>query len=249
MKLNRFAIALLWLTASASFGQPPDRAPYLDPSLPPERRAADLVSRMTLEEKVLQMQSTAPAIPRLGVRRLQLVERGAARRRPGPRHRLPAGDRTRRHLGHRPDAPGGRHHLHRSAGQVQRRPDASRPFRPGRARDPSRPHRRADVLVAEHQHLPGSPLGTRPGNLRRRSLSDRPHGRRVRHRDAGRRPPLPEGRLHAEALRGAQRSGAGTARLRRQGERVRPREHVPAGVPGGGRSRARPIRSCASTTP
>ena len=42
-------------------------APYLDPSLAPERRAADLVSRMTLEEKVLQMQSTAPAIPRLGV--------------------------------------------------------------------------------------------------------------------------------------------------------------------------------------
>jgi beta-glucosidase len=67
LKLNRFAIALAWLTASVSFGQPPDRAPYLDPGLPPERRAADLVSRMTLPEKVLQMQSTAPAIPRLGV--------------------------------------------------------------------------------------------------------------------------------------------------------------------------------------
>ncbi|HUB78699.1 MAG TPA: glycoside hydrolase family 3 C-terminal domain-containing protein [Bryobacteraceae bacterium] len=35
--------------------------------MPPERRAADLVSRMTLEEKVLQMQNSAPAIPRLGV--------------------------------------------------------------------------------------------------------------------------------------------------------------------------------------
>ena len=67
MKLSRFAIALLWLTASVSLGQSPDRAPYLVPSLPPERRAADLVSRLTLEEKVLQMQSTAPAIPRLGV--------------------------------------------------------------------------------------------------------------------------------------------------------------------------------------
>ncbi len=33
----------------------------------PARRATDIVSRMTLEEKVLQMQSTAPAIPRLGV--------------------------------------------------------------------------------------------------------------------------------------------------------------------------------------
>ncbi len=40
---------------------------YMDPSLPLEKRVEDLVSRMTLEEKVLQMQHTAPAIPRLGV--------------------------------------------------------------------------------------------------------------------------------------------------------------------------------------
>jgi len=44
-----------------------DTPRYLDPSLPPEVRAADLVSRMTLEEKVSQMVHTAPAIPRLGV--------------------------------------------------------------------------------------------------------------------------------------------------------------------------------------
>ncbi len=67
MKPNRFVIALLWLASSAAFGQPQGNPPYLDPSLPPERRAADLVSRLTLEEKALQMQSTAPAIPRLGV--------------------------------------------------------------------------------------------------------------------------------------------------------------------------------------
>ena len=67
MKSIRFLVALLPLAATASFGQPVSSAPYLDPNLPPERRAADLVSRMTLEEKVLQMQSTAPEIPRLGV--------------------------------------------------------------------------------------------------------------------------------------------------------------------------------------
>jgi beta-glucosidase len=67
LKPNGLVIALLWLSGSASFGQQPDSAPYLNPNLPPERRAADLVSRLTLEEKVLQMQSTAPAIPRLGV--------------------------------------------------------------------------------------------------------------------------------------------------------------------------------------
>jgi beta-glucosidase len=60
-------VALLLWASSASFGQAPAPAPYLDPDLSPERRAADLVSRMTLEEKVSQMQSTAPAIPRLGV--------------------------------------------------------------------------------------------------------------------------------------------------------------------------------------
>ena len=61
-------MALLALTRAPSRSEPPADAPYLDPDLPPERRASDLVSRMTLEEKVLQMQSTAPAIPRLGVR-------------------------------------------------------------------------------------------------------------------------------------------------------------------------------------
>ncbi|HUP02983.1 MAG TPA: glycoside hydrolase family 3 C-terminal domain-containing protein [Bryobacteraceae bacterium] len=66
MRLPVYGIALLSL-AAASFSQPPADAPYLNPSLPPEQRAADLVSRMTLEEKVLQMQNSAPAIPRLGV--------------------------------------------------------------------------------------------------------------------------------------------------------------------------------------
>ena len=41
--------------------------PYTNPSLPIAQRVDDLVSRMTLEEKVLQMQHTAPAIPRLGI--------------------------------------------------------------------------------------------------------------------------------------------------------------------------------------
>ena len=55
------------MLGAVSFGQQPAGAPYLDTNLSPERRAADLVSRMTLEEKVLQMQNSAPAIPRLGV--------------------------------------------------------------------------------------------------------------------------------------------------------------------------------------
>jgi beta-glucosidase len=66
--LRTILIAMAFFAlAAVSFGQQPGNAPYLDPSLSPERRAADIVSRMTLEEKVLQMQNSAPAIPRLGV--------------------------------------------------------------------------------------------------------------------------------------------------------------------------------------
>ncbi len=42
-------------------------APFRNPDLPIEQRVNDLVSRMTLEEKVSQMVHTAAAIPRLGI--------------------------------------------------------------------------------------------------------------------------------------------------------------------------------------
>lgn len=58
------------------------------------KRAADLVAQMTLHEKVSQMLSWAPAIERLGIPGLQLVERGHPRCRPrGHCHRLPPGHR------------------------------------------------------------------------------------------------------------------------------------------------------------
>ncbi len=40
---------------------------YKNESLSFEERAKDLVSKMTLEEKVTQMLHNAPAIPRLGI--------------------------------------------------------------------------------------------------------------------------------------------------------------------------------------
>ena len=40
---------------------------YRDASLPFEERAEDLVSRMTLEEKISQLTNNAAAIPRLGI--------------------------------------------------------------------------------------------------------------------------------------------------------------------------------------
>lgn len=44
-----------------------DKCAFLDTKLSPEVRAADLVSRMTIEEKAAQMQDNAPAIERLGL--------------------------------------------------------------------------------------------------------------------------------------------------------------------------------------
>src|SRR2546430_13713757 len=53
--------------SNTSAAKDPARAAYLDPSLPLEQRVNDLVSRMTLEEKISQMQDVAAAVPRLGI--------------------------------------------------------------------------------------------------------------------------------------------------------------------------------------
>jgi beta-glucosidase len=55
------AFSLLYLYAY------PQKAKYLNPNLPINVRVDDLVSRMTLKEKVSQMQNSAAAIPRLDV--------------------------------------------------------------------------------------------------------------------------------------------------------------------------------------
>jgi len=62
MRISRL---LLCLAAAAPVGA--QQLPYQNTSLSFEQRAADLVSRMTLEEKVSQMKDVAPAIERLGI--------------------------------------------------------------------------------------------------------------------------------------------------------------------------------------
>src|SRR3954469_25009394 len=49
------------------WAQETERPAYKDPQLPVEQRVNDLVSRMTLQEKVSQLGHSADAIPRLGV--------------------------------------------------------------------------------------------------------------------------------------------------------------------------------------
>jgi beta-glucosidase len=59
-------ISVMLYPAGPTIGQS-SRPAYKDPSLPIEKRVDDLVSRMTLEEKVSQMMNAAPAIPRLDI--------------------------------------------------------------------------------------------------------------------------------------------------------------------------------------
>jgi beta-glucosidase len=67
MKTRGLVLSLIVIPL-ATFAQDPQPAPpYLDPSLPVEQRVNDLVSRLTLEEKISQMQDVAPAIPRLSI--------------------------------------------------------------------------------------------------------------------------------------------------------------------------------------
>ncbi len=73
MKITDFAIiryivaaaVLIWLAPPLHSVQ--NRAGYQNPNLPIERRVDDLVHRMTLAEKVSQMQNHSVAIPRLGI--------------------------------------------------------------------------------------------------------------------------------------------------------------------------------------
>jgi beta-glucosidase len=69
------SVAVRWIAAGlaccgwawAAGAQNAQKPAYLDPSLPAEQRAADLVHRMTLEEKATQLVNQARAIPRLNV--------------------------------------------------------------------------------------------------------------------------------------------------------------------------------------
>ena len=81
MKKGFLVVLLLSILsfATVSFAQNPSagtpeqgsadlaKAPFRNADLPIDKRVDDLVSRMTLEEKVSQMVHTAAAIPRLGI--------------------------------------------------------------------------------------------------------------------------------------------------------------------------------------
>jgi beta-glucosidase len=70
LSVGRIRLSLILILALHACGGPAGeepKVPYLDTSLPLTARVDDLVSRMTLEEKISQMINQAPAIERLGI--------------------------------------------------------------------------------------------------------------------------------------------------------------------------------------
>jgi beta-glucosidase len=65
--LQSVLVTLLVQSMGSAGAQEAATPPYMNPNLPPEQRAADLVHHMTLQEKSSQLVNQARAIPRLGV--------------------------------------------------------------------------------------------------------------------------------------------------------------------------------------
>lgn len=67
-RIAAWTVALFFgLILQSAVAQEPAKIPYMNPSLPPDQRAIDLVHRMTLAEKASQMYNNSAAIPRLNV--------------------------------------------------------------------------------------------------------------------------------------------------------------------------------------
>ncbi|MBE2230278.1 MAG: glycoside hydrolase family 3 C-terminal domain-containing protein [Chitinophagaceae bacterium] len=63
IKLTAFLLLLCYFISAQDYKQ----YPMWNPGLPLEKRVEDVISRLTLEEKVAQMLNATPAVPRLGI--------------------------------------------------------------------------------------------------------------------------------------------------------------------------------------
>ena len=65
--MKKFLLTLAIAISFQTWAQDYKSFPMWNPNLPIEQRVNDVVSRLTLEEKVKQMLNATPAIPRLGI--------------------------------------------------------------------------------------------------------------------------------------------------------------------------------------
>ena len=66
-RLPLIACIMLTIVPTRSWAQAENDYPFRNPALTTEERVKDLLSRLTLEEKVQLMKHDAPAIPRPGI--------------------------------------------------------------------------------------------------------------------------------------------------------------------------------------
>ncbi len=177
----RLSIAVLFAAVFELSGQPSDHPTYLNPDLPAEQRAADLVSRMTLDEKVLQMQNSAPAIARLNIPAYDWWNEalhGVAR----------AGEATVFPQAIGLAATWDTDLMSRIADTIST--EARAKYNEAIRNNNHGRYYGLTFWSPEYQYLSRSALGPRAGDLRRRSLSHRPHRRRFHPRHARRRSAL-----------------------------------------------------------
>jgi beta-glucosidase len=69
MRIDKFLllIAYMVILCLVAVGCTEDKLPFRDTKLPIEQRVQDLISRLTLGEKISQMLNSTPAIERLGI--------------------------------------------------------------------------------------------------------------------------------------------------------------------------------------
>jgi len=146
----------------------PQGAIYADPAQPIAARVADLISRMTLEEKISQMVHEAPAIKRLGIPAYNWWNEclhGVGR----------AGIATVFPQAIGMAATWDVDLLHRVGLAISNEVRAKHHAALAQFQAVLRSH----LLDAEYQHFPRSALGPGPGDLRRGSLSDLAVGRNL----------------------------------------------------------------------
>ena len=69
MKVNmrKLSLSVFFVLLTCFIWAQSNKFPFQDPKLPLDNRIADLVSRLTLEEKSQQMMNDAPAVKRLSI--------------------------------------------------------------------------------------------------------------------------------------------------------------------------------------
>ena len=182
---------------------------YKDPSQPLEKRVDDLIAKMTLEEKVSQLGHTADAIPRLGVPEYNWWNEGLhGVARAGYATVFPQAIGMAATF----DEP----LMHEVADVISTEFRAK--YTAQRPSDGSADWYRGLTVWSPNINIFRDPRWGRG----QETYGEDPYltsriGRRVRHRPAGRRSQVPQGRRDAEALRGSQRTGIDAAHGEREG--------------------------------